>query len=408
VIRLDHLVRVERRPGTPTWLRICAPVAALGCALIIVAVLLAAVGNNPFATYQKMFDVAFVNPGAFTSTLVNATPLLFTGLCAVVTFRMRVYNIGGEGQLYAGAIATLLVALLLADQPSYIVMPAMILTGALAGVLWVAIPGFLRSHLGTNEILTSLMLNYVAGLFMLYLIFDSHSYWRDLTSAAGQVYPQSKSVAPGHWWPSWNVGGTAIPFGLLLAIALAVGIFVMFKYTRLGFRMRVTAGSVTSARYAGFNVKRLVLFVMILSGVLAGLGGASQVGDFSHNLDPKGLEAAQYGYTGIVVAALAAFDPLAVILSSILLGALLNASVALNGADFPQGLVGTIEGIIIFCVVSAVMFTNYRVKIRTKPSRTMGPAPALSSGVEESRVPTPTVTTVSDAALNDEVGGTNS
>lgn len=388
------MIRIERRPATPTWLRICAPLAALVIALIIVAFLLVGVGNNPFTTYHQMFTVAFTSPGALTTTLVNATPLVFTGLCAVVAFRMRTYNIGGEGQLYAGSIATLLVALLLAGRPAALVIPVMILTGVVAGALWAAIPGLLRSYLGTNEILTSLMLNYVAGLFMLYLIFDSNSYLRDLSSAAGQVYPQSKTISTSYWWPSWNLGSTTIPLGLVIGVALAIGIFVMFKHSRLGFKMRVTAGSPVAARYAGFKVKRLVLFVMLFSGMLAGLGGASQVGDFSHVLDPNGLEAAQYGYTGIVVAALAAFDPLAVILSAVFFGALLNASVTLNGAAFPEGLVGMIEGIIIFCVVSAGLFTNFRVRVRrpTAPHAAeqhqpeqRAAEPARTSGADELR-----------------------
>lgn len=358
------MIRIERRPATPVWLRICAPLSALVVALIIVAFVLIGVGINPFTTYHQMFTVAFISQGALTTTLVNATPLLFTGLCAVVAFRMRTYNIGGEGQLYAGAIATLLVALLLDGKPAALVVPTMIIAGIVGGGLWAAIPGLLRSYLGTSEILTSLMLNYVAGLFMLYLIFDSNSYLRDLTSSAGKVYPQSKAIASGSWWPAWSLGGTTIPLGLVLGVALAIGISVMFKQTRLGFKMRVTAGSPVGARYAGFKVNRLVLLVMLLSGMLAGLGGASQIGDFSHMLDPKGLEAAQYGYTGIVVAALGAFDPLAVILSAVFFGALLTASVTLNGGTFPEGLIGTVEGIIIFCVVSAALFLTYRIKPR--------------------------------------------
>lgn len=386
------MIKIERRPAVPGWLRVTTPIAGLIVALIIVAIVMAVSHVNPLATFGKMFSAAFTNQGALTATFVDATPLLFTGLCAVVSFRMRVYNIGGEGQLYAGAIVTLLVALLLAGQPAIIVVPAMIAAGIVAGALWVLIPALLRSYLGTNEILTTLMLNYVAGLLMFYLIFDSHSYLRDLTSAAGKVYPQSKTIDTGSWWPSWSVGGVTIPLGLVIAIVLAIGVSVMFNSTRLGFKIRVTAESPVAARYAGFKVNRLVLFVLLFSGMLAGLGGASQVGDFSHILDPTGLEAAQYGYTGIVVAALGAFGPLAVIPSGIFLGAILNSSVALNGQGFPQGLVGIIEGIIIFCVVSAAMFTTYRVQIRGRSGKTGG-APTA---------PTPTVAVLTAAQIYED------
>ncbi|MGH9056954.1 MAG: ABC transporter permease, partial [Acidimicrobiales bacterium] len=196
------MLRLERRGDTPFAIRIGAPIGGLIVAGILVAILLAAAGIDPGSTYLNMAKAAFTQPDAFSGTLVNATPLVLTGLCAAMAFRLEVYNIGGEGQLYMGAMAATAIALVMRGQPGYLVIIAMIVTGAIAGGLWSFLPGIFRSHFHANEILTSLMLNYVAGLFITYLIFDSSSYWRDLSSAAGKVYPTGKTIPLNSFWPN--------------------------------------------------------------------------------------------------------------------------------------------------------------------------------------------------------------
>jgi len=380
-------MRLERRTTTPPWLRVVVPIGALAVALVLVAIILGASGHNPLSTYRAMFRAGFTDRGALSATLLNATPLVLTGLCAVVTFRMRIYNIGGEGQLYVGAVAATAVGLALGGRPSGLVIVAMIAAGMAGGALWAGIPGVLRAYVNTNEILTSLMLNYVAGLLILYLIFDSTSYWRNLTSPGAKVYPQGKMLTSRGWWPAWHLGGLAIPLGFVLGAGLAVGVTLALQYTRTGFQMRLVAGSPAAGRYAGIDTRRLILVVMLLSGALAGLAGASQVGDFSHLLDPNGLEQAMYGYAGIVGAALAGFEPLAVIVTAVFLGALTNAAVQLEGPSFPDGLVGTIEGTILFCVVSGALMTTYRVHRRASdPGPPEAPAEAITSPVETSLV----------------------
>jgi simple sugar transport system permease protein len=352
------------------------PIFSLVIALIIVGMVLVATGHSPFSTYQSMFQAGFTNEGAFSATLLSATPLLFTGLCAAVAFRMRVYNIGGEGQLYVGAIGAAGAALALGGQPAVVVILGTIGAGIAAGALWGAIPGFLRAHLSTNEILTSLMLNYVAALLASYLIFSSNSFWRDVTSPSAKMFPQGKTIDIAGWWPTFGFGGVIIPLGFVIGVVVAAALVLALHSTRAGFQLRVMSDSPTAGHYAGMRTKRAIVVVMILSGGFAGFAGASQVGDFSHMLDPKGLQQAAYGYTGIVAAALARFNPLAVVLSSVFLGALTNAGFTLQGATFPQGLVGTMQGIILFCVLSAELLSRYRLRVRPRGPRRPAPEAA--------------------------------
>jgi simple sugar transport system permease protein len=375
-------VRIERRLEPSPWLSVAVPIGSLVFAFAVMAVVLAGTGHDPLTTYRRLFDSAFVADGALTSTLVFATPLVFTGLAAAAAFRMQLYNIGGEGQFYLGAVAAMGVALYLGDHglestPAYVL--AMSIAGAIAGGLWAAIPGALKAFARTNEIITSLMLNYVAGLVLTYLIIDSHSYWRDVESFEGQTFPLGKSLPAEAEWPTATLGlgpgDIVVPLGFGISIVVAAVLWALYQRTRFGFELRVIGDSQRAARYAGMRLRRKILVVMCLSGALAGLGGASQEGDFSHQIDPTGLQSSFYGYTGIVVAALAVYNPLAVVPVAVLVGGLENAGFTLQGADFPSGLVGVMKGLILFCVLGGELLVRYRVSFRGR-SRPVPAAPA--------------------------------
>jgi simple sugar transport system permease protein len=418
-------VRIERRLETPVWVPVVVPVASIALALIAGGIVLLFTGHDPVDTYSRLLDRGFVTEGGLSAALVTATPLLFTGLAAAVAFRMRLWNIGAEGQLYMGAVGASGVGIALAGEPSAIVIPAMVLGGLLLGAAWGAIPGLLRAYANTNEIITSLMLNYVAGLFLAYLIFDSRSYWRDLSPAAA-TFPQAKRLDASGRWPTWLttpnpallslvivVGfGTAwmvrarshersterarrvliilvavvvilialaattpsvvvvVPFGFILGVGLAVGLQVLNAHTRFGFEVLATGDSEPAARYAGMRTRRKIVAVMVLSGGLAGIGGASQVGDFAHTLDPRGLQQSGFGYMGIVVAALARTNPLAVVVVSVLLGGLANAGFSLQGPDFPAGLVEMLQGLILFFAIGGELLARYRLRFdHGRPAR---------------------------------------
>jgi len=378
-------VRFERRLDQPRWLLVAVPIGSIVLAFVLMAFVLLLTGHNPASTYRRLFDAAFFGDGALTSTLVFCTPILFTGLAAAAAFRMQLYNIGGEGQFYWGAIAAVGTALYLGDHgvestPVYVV--AMCLAGALAGAAWAAIPALLRAFAHTNEIITSLMLNYVAGLVLTYLIINSQSYWRDLESFEGQTFPLGKSIPEEAKWPAAALdafGGIVVPLGFGVAIALAAVMWVVYWRTRFGFEVQVIGDSPRAARFAGMRLRRKIVAVMCISGAIAGLGGASFEGDFAYQIDPTGLQTSFYGYTGIVVAALARYNPLAVVPVAFLLGGLLNAGFTLQGADFPSGLVGVMQGLVLFCALGGEVLVRYRFRFGRAVGRVADPTAEATS-----------------------------
>jgi simple sugar transport system permease protein len=265
--------------------------------------------------------------------------------------------------------------------PTAFVIAAMVVMGCLGGAVWAAIPGVFRAFFGASEILTSLMLNYVAAQILTYLIFESESYWRQTKGFNATVFPTGKPLPSSALWPGLTVhaqGGITLPLGAGFAVLAAMVLWVLYRRTRFGFEVQVLGDSVGAARYAGVRTRRKILAVMMISGAIAGLGGVSQDGDFRHALDgdPNGLQKQAYGYSGIVVAALGRYNPFAVVLIAFLIGGLANAGNTLQGADFPSGLVGVIEGIILFCALGGELLVRHRVRLvrRVRPAAA-APAP---------------------------------
>ena len=378
-------MRFERRLDQPAWLMVAVPIGSIAVGFVLMAVVLVLTGHEPVHTYRRLFDSAFFADGALTATLVSCTPLAFTGLAAAAAFRMRLYNIGGEGQFYWGAIAGVGIALLLGDHgvdstPVHVV--AICVAGAAAGAAWAAIPALLRAFAHTNEIITSLMLNYVAGLVLTYLIIDSRSYWRDLESFEGQTFPLGKMIPEAAKWPTASLdvlGGVVLPLGFGVGLALAAVLWFAYSRTRFGFELQVIGDSPRSARFAGMRLRRKTVVVMCLSGAIAGLGGASFEADFAYQLDPTGLQTSFYGYMGIVVAALARYNPLAVVPVAFLLGGLVNAGFTLQGGDFPSGLVGVLQGVILFCALAGEVLVRYRLRIGGTAPRGVDTASEIAS-----------------------------
>jgi ABC-type uncharacterized transport system permease subunit len=379
-------ISVEQRLRRPRSLIVAVPVGSVVFAFLVAALVLVATAHDPVSTYRQLFDAAFLQRGSIDQTLIVATPLAFMGLAAAAAFRMKLYNIGAEGQMYLGAITGTAAGLYFGGRggPAPFPIAAMVVAGMFGGVVWALIPGILRAFFKTNEILTSLLLNYVAGYILTYLIFESQSYWRQTKGFNASVFPTGKQLPHNTIWPGWKLhvqGGTTIPLGAFFAVLVGVVLWVLYKRTRFGFEAQVLGDSPRAARYAGVRMRRKILAVMGISGAIAGLGGASQVGDFSHALDgdPNGLQKVGYGYTGIVVAALGRYNPFAVVLIAFLLGGLENAGNTLQGPSFPAGLVGVIQGIILFSALGGEILSRHRVRITRKTKH----APASPAGAPE-------------------------
>jgi simple sugar transport system permease protein len=356
-------MRIQRRLVTPRWLVVAVPAGSLLAAFIATGIVLLVAGNDPLAIYARLFDRAFFAPDALTNTLITATPTLLTGLAAAAAFRMRLWNIGAEGQLYLGAIGASGVALALSSQPGPVIIAGMIVSGVIAGAAWAIVPGLLKAYFNTNEIITSLMLNYVAGLLLTYLIFGSRSFWRDLSSFSARQFPQGKVMPDGATWPTFDIGVFVVPFGFVLGLLAAAVLWSLYSSTIFGFQARILGDSPAAARYAGVKTRRVIVAMMAVSGALAGLGGASEIGDFRHLLDARGLQQVGLGYTGIVVAALARYNPFSGVIVALLLGGLTNAGYSLQGPGFPAGLVGVLQGTILFFALGGELLLHYRISL---------------------------------------------
>jgi general nucleoside transport system permease protein len=350
---------LERRDDVGAGVLLAVPVLSILAALVVGGIFLSAIGLAPMAVYREILRVSYTTGYGIADTLVSASALILTGLAAAVAFRFKLYNIGGEGQLYVGAIAASGTALLLGEGTSgAVLIPLVILAGMAGGALWIAVPALARAWLGTSEIITSLLLNYVALSLLQYLIFGADTLWRDPDSP---TFPRGAPVPTEALFPRW--GTTRVHLGLALAVLAAVILAVVISRTRWGYRWRVFGDSPAAARYAGVSSKQVIVVVLLLSGALAGLAGAGEVVGRTGRLDPNGL-VLNLGYNGIIVAALARYNPLAVVPVGVLLGGILNAGPALQslpGQNVPTAISTTLTGAILIFALAGELFVRYRV-----------------------------------------------
>jgi general nucleoside transport system permease protein len=332
--------------------------AALIVALLISGIVVWWVGGDPVRSFLHIVDSAFGSVGVISDTLVKATPLILTGLACSLAFRMRLWNIGAEGQFLLGAwgaSAVVLFPLLPAGTPAIVVIPAMMLAGAVAGGLWGFIPGVLRARLGVSEIIVTLMLNYIALLWIQYWVFGA---WSEAGFQQTKPFPP-EAVLPrltdlAETFPA--LGGLTVHLGLIFGIVAAAIMWVGLERTRWGYEIRLIGDSPRAAEYAGIDIKRKIIVVFVISGALAGLGGMSEVSGVVHRLQDH--ISPGYGFTAIIIAYLARFGPFRVIVASILFGALILAGREIQ----PQGIPAMVQGIILFALVGSDVLIRYRVR----------------------------------------------
>jgi general nucleoside transport system permease protein len=355
-------LRLEKRTEPGTGVLLLVPVVSVVAALLFGALFLSLIGLAPLAVYREMLRVSYTTGYGVADTLVSATPLILTGLAAAIAFRFKLYNIGGEGQLYVGAIAASGIALAVGENiPSSVAVLLVVVAGALGGAVWIAVPALAKAWLGTSEIITSLLLNYVALFLMQYLIFGARTFWRDPGSA---TFPQGTPIPVGARLPQF--GATRVNLGLAIAVVAAVVLYLLLTRTRIGYRWRVFGDAPAAARYAGIPSRQVIVVVLLLSGALAGIAGATEVAGRAGRLDPTGL-ALNIGYNGIIVAALARYNPLAVIPVGLLLGGVLNAGPALQtlpGARVPVAISTMLTGAILLFALAGELFVRYRIRVR--------------------------------------------
>ena len=348
------------------------PVIATLFALAVGAVLLLFLGESPLTAYGAMFSGAFGTVSGLTQTLAKATPLLLVALGICIAFRAGVINIGGEGQIILGAIAASAVSLALPTLPGILLVPLALTAGVLAGAFWGGIAGVLKARFGVNEILSTVMLNAIALQLMNYLL--RGPMLDPAQVAAGTNVPQSATL-PEQVWLLRLVPRTMLHAGLILAIVLAVLVYIFLWRTTIGYRIRAVGLNPSAARYAGIPVKRYMALALILSGAFAGLAGAVEVTGIHHRMI-EGLTGG-YGFTGIVAALFGKLHPLGAIPASIIFGGLLvGADKMQRTVQVPSSLVVAVNGLIVLFVVASDYFVRRRARRRGRnvsDTETSGP-----------------------------------
>jgi simple sugar transport system permease protein len=345
---------------TPGWLPVVTSIGAVIVALIIGGVILAVAGGNPVQSYRHIFKAAFGSVGVFNDTLVKASPLILVGLACALAFRMRLWNIGAEGQFYAGAFgasAVVLVPLLAPETSAWLMIPAMMVAGFIAGAIWGFVPGYLKAKMNVNEIITTLMMNYIAVSWNNYWVF---AHWNESGFQMSPTFPKSA------WLPRLADYAAQIPafsgltlhMGIVFSLAMVFVVWFVLYRSRWGYEIRLIGDNPEAARYAGLRIVRNTVLVMMFSGGLAGLAGMAEITGVVHRFQER--ISPGYGFTGIIIAWLAKLNPFAVVLVSILFGGLILAGREIQPAGIPLML----QGIILFSIISSEVLVRYRIRIR--------------------------------------------
>ncbi len=351
-------MRLERREHLSTAWALGAPFAAIAFTLFLASLLVLWAGKPVTQTYGAILEGGFGSVFAWTETLTRATPLMLTGLAAAVAFRAKLFNIGAEGQLYGGALAAIAVGGLHGgsglEWPIWTLFPLMLLAAALVGALLLLGPALMKAKLQVDEVVTTLLLNFIVLLAVGALLDGA---MKDPTAMG---WPQSVALQ-ADLELSKLVEQSRLHTGLIFAVALAVLVWIVMRFTTLGFDIRATGANAKAAAFAGVNITRTVVLTALLSGALAGLAGAIEVaGRTSYvtlDMSPG------YGYSGIVVAMLAGLHPLGVIAASIFVaGMLVGADSMSRAVGVPTYIADVIVAASLISMLIAVMLAQYRLR----------------------------------------------
>ena len=370
------------------WRRIlvgwfAVPMSAFA-ALVIGAVLILAFGANPLTGYHALLSGAFGGTYALASTAQKAVPLLLVAAGICIAVRANVWNIGGEGQIAMGALASTATALAVGGLPAWVLLPLVLVAAAAGGAIWAGIAGFFKAYFNVNEILSTIMLNLVAVQVMNYLLSGPMINKSQSFSVTGLI-PQTRLLSRNAWLPT-IVSGTQLNLGVVIAVAVAVAVYLILWRTGFGFRIRAVGLSREAAAYAGMPVKRTMMNAMVLSGACCGLAGAVLVfGSISHRMVTDGSLTGftgNDGFNGIVVALFGGLNPMWSIVSAYLFGGLLVGGTSMQGViGVPTDLVTTIEGLVVVFVVS-IDYLRTRTRILEEASHLSSSEPAGRAGAQ--------------------------
>jgi ABC-type uncharacterized transport system permease subunit len=348
-------LHVEPRANPPLSLKLIVSLIAALAALLLVAIPVLFAGGNPFDAYALMVKGAFGSMFSLSETLTRATPLILTGLAAAVAFRARLWNIGAEGQLYIGALAAVLVGSGVLQVPPIVMIPIVMIAGFIAGGLMMVVPAFLKQRFGADEVVITLLLNFVVILFVQMLVEGP------LKDPLALGWPQSVPLIDAADYPKL-IPRMRIHFGLIVGLAASLILWVIVRRTVLGFEIRAVGENRAAARFAGLPVNATLLKVALISGGLAGLAGVGEVagvkGYLSADLSPG------FGYSGIVVAMLAGLSPIGTVFAAIFVAAVFVGADSMSRATgISNYLADLVVALALLCVLIGGFFLRYRVRV---------------------------------------------
>lgn len=348
-------LKLEEKPSPSLLMKILAPIVAILMAFAVGAVLIYWAGADPLEGYKSFFYGAFGSIHNISETIVKATPLLVVSLAICVAFRCKVWNIGAEGQLIMGAIIATLIGIGLTGIPAALLILFIFAASFFGGALWGAIPGLLKAKLGVNEIIVTIMMNWIAIWMLLYLVRGP------LMDPAAGGFAVSQYITSSAFLPKL-IPGTRIHSGFLIALLCAFLVYIFLFKTPLGYRIRTVGANPGAARYGGMSVAKNIVIAMIISGGLAGLAGAIEICGLHHRL-LDGISAG-YGYIAIVPALLGKLHPAWVIVTSILFGGIMVGTMAMQRTItvMPFNILYVIMGLVILFVLASEVLIRYRIK----------------------------------------------
>lgn len=349
-------MRLEPKPAPSLGVLLVYPLGAIAVTVVLASLLVLAAGASPFSVFYLVAKGAAGSQFALLETLTRATPLIFTGLAVAVAFRARLWNIGAEAQLYVGAVVTVVLGTGLLPWPSFLLLPVIAICAMAAGAALLAGPAVLKTRFGVDEVVTTLLLNFIVLLFVSMLLEGP------LKDPSGLGWPQSQKVIDAARLPR-IIQGKRLHYGFVLALISALAIWVVMKKTTLGYEMRAVGHNPEAARFAGIPVNAVLMKTALLSGGLAALAGFSEVaglkGNLTLDLSPG------FGYSGIVVAMLAMLNPLGVVLAAIFVaGIFVGADAMSRSAGVPSYIADVMVATALLTMVTALLFSRYRLRWR--------------------------------------------
>ncbi|MGB9750081.1 MAG: ABC transporter permease [Caldisericia bacterium] len=345
--------RLEKRESVPNWFRIALPFIAIGISFIFSSIIILLAGKNPITSIYSIFYGALGTRLGIMETIVKVTPLILTGIAVSFAFTGKFWNIGAEGQLYAGALAATWAGISNFNLPSFLYILLLIIVGFIAGGLWALIPGYLKAKLKVDDVVTTLLMNYII-LYLVTAVLEGP--WRDPVT----MWPQSIMISPNAEFPKL-LQKTRVHFGLIIGLLSVFVVYIIIKHTKLGFNIRAIGANPNASNFLGINVTKTLIITSFISGGIAALAGVGEVAGLHYHLTEN--ISPGYGYTGIVIAMLGGLNPFGVLFASFFFAIIITGAQYMSRATGVTSFIAdVIQGITLLVLLAMLILYEYRIR----------------------------------------------